>query len=204
MLFSENRSPTTIPAESIRDDEKMPAPEVPISHVIRDIVETIVLTLLAFWLAQSVVQGFRVTGPSMMPTLLDGQFLFVNKLGYFLEVPSRGDIIVFWPPYESEDRLIKRVIGIPGDTVSVHDQRVYVNGVELEEPYINADPSYSGEWQVPEGEYFVLGDNRNSSYDGHNWTSYVPRDNIVGKAAIIYWPVPNWGLAPHVPILADN
>ena len=196
--------PLSLTAEAPSDADNLPNPEVPISHVARDIIETIVLTLLAFWLAQSVVQGFRVTGPSMTPTLLDGHFLFVNKLGYFLEDPGRGDIIVFWPPYESEDRLIKRIIGVPGDEVEVREGEVFVNGVVLDEPYISAPPSYSGEWTVPAENYFVLGDNRNSSYDGHNWTSFLPRDNIIGKAAVIYWPVPNWGRAPHVPILADN
>ena len=203
-LPPEDISPTAIDTDSFPDDDSLPTPEVPISHVARDIIETIVLTLLAFWLAQSVVQGFRVTGPSMTPTLLDGHFLFVNKLNYVLEDPDRGDIIVFWPPYESEDRLIKRIIGVAGDEIEVQDGQVFVNGLILDEPYISSPPSYSGEWTVPEGSFFVLGDNRNSSYDGHNWTSFLPRDNIIGKAAVIYWPIPNWGKAPHVPIMADN
>ncbi len=175
--------------------------KVPASHVVRDVIETLILTLLTFWLAQSVVQGFRVDGPSMEPTLHTGQRLFVYKLGYMLDEPQRGDIVVFWPPYESDERLIKRIIGLPGDHVEIEDDQLLINGEVLREPYLQDSPHYSGEWIVPDGSYFVLGDNRNSSYDSHNWSSYLPRDNIIGKAAVIYWPVAEWELVPHASAL---
>ncbi len=104
--------------------------------------------------------------------------------------------MVFKFPEDPKKDFIKRVIGIPGDQIDISDGVVTINGVPLSEPYINAEPSYDGTWQVPEGQYFVLGDNRNNSSDSHNW-SFLPRDDIVGKAWLIYWGPENWGLVPH-------
>ena len=95
--------------------------------------------------------------------------------------------------------LIKRVIGTPGDDVTIGDSRVIVNGVALIEPYINAEPRYNGHWSVPDGYLFVLGDNRNDSSDSHAW-GLLPIGNVIGKAVLIYWPPTEWAMIDHVKI----
>jgi len=95
--------------------------------------------------------------------------------------------------------LIKRIIGVPGDEIRVADGRVKVNDVSLNEPYINAEPRYSGEWSVPDGYLFVLGDNRNDSSDSHAW-GLLPEQNVIGKAILIYWPPPDWAMINHMDI----
>jgi len=114
---------------------------------------------------------------------------------------ERGDIIVFHYPMDPQQELIKRVIGLPGDTINVQNGIVSVNGQSLEEPYIAAAPAYSGEWMVPDGHLFVLGDNRNDSSDSHSW-GYLPFDKVVGKAVVIYWPPPFWKVIVHTEIPA--
>jgi signal peptidase I len=175
-----------------------PRPEVrqPTELVVREIVETLLLTLFIFWIVNAATGRFRIEGHSMLPTLTEGEYIIINKLSYYLEEPERGDIIVLQFPNDRSRDFIKRVIGLPGDLVQVDNGEVRVNGVLLQEPYINDKPSYTGSWTVPEDEYFVLGDNRNNSSDSHNW-SFLPREDIVGKAWIIYWEPENWGLVPH-------
>ncbi|RMH00405.1 MAG: signal peptidase I [Chloroflexi bacterium] len=161
----------------------------------REIVETLLLTFFIFWLVNSMIGRYRIDGSSMNPTLSDGQYLLINNLSYYFNDPQRGDIIVFRHP-ASDLNLIKRVIGLPGDHIEIANQQVKVNGVVLDEPYIKDPPRYSGSWDVPEGHYFVLGDNRNNSSDSHSW-SYLPRENIIGKAMLIYWPPSDWDTIPH-------
>jgi signal peptidase I len=167
----------------------------PTQVVVREIVETLLLTFFIFWLVNGLVGRYRIDGSSMNPTLKHGEYLLINNLAYYLDDPERGDIIVFHHP-NSDLNLIKRVIGLPGDEIEISNGQVKVNGVILDEPYIQADPTYSGNWPVPAGEYFVLGDNRNSSSDSHTW-QFLPKDNIIGKAMIIYWPFAEWGKVPH-------
>lgn len=169
----------------------------PAELVVREIIETLLLTFFIFWLVNSVVGRYRIDGNSMNPTLENGQYLLINNLSYYLDEPERGDIIVFHHP-NSDLNLIKRVIGLPGDHVEIRDGTVIVNGVALDEPYIQAAPNYSGSWDVPEDQFFVLGDNRNSSSDSHTW-SFLPEENIVGQAMIIYWPYRDWAKVPHYP-----
>ena len=168
--------------------------------VIREVVETIVLTLLIFLVVRLVVQNFRVDGFSMLPTVKNGDLVLVNKFDYMFESPQRGDIIVFHFPLNPSEDFIKRVIGVPGDTVRIKGGvGVFVDGHLLKESYIPksyqvALPSESGynmaAEKVPPNEYFVLGDNRNNSYDSHAW-GFVPRRNIIGKALVAYWPLNN-------------
>ncbi len=178
-------------AEDEANDLKQPR-EV----LIREIVETLLLTLFIFWIVNTATGRFRIEGYSMLPTLEEGEYVIIDKLSYYLDEPDRGDIIVLHFPNDRSRDFIKRVVGVPGDHIEIGDGKVTVNGVVLEEPYINAEPSYSGTWDVPEENYFVLGDNRNNSSDSHNW-SFLPRNDIVGKAWIIYWGPDNWGLVPH-------
>ena len=153
-----------------------------------DTIETILLALVLFLAINALSARVRVENVSMKPTLNPGEFLLVNRVAYKLGEPSIGDIVVFHAPGASELDYIKRVIGLPGDEVRVADGTVFVNDHPLYEPYLADQPNYSGSWTVPEGEYFVLGDNRNNSSDSHLW-GFVPKQDLVGRALLIYWPL---------------
>lgn len=170
-------------------------------QIVLDIVETVVLALVLFLGINAVSARVRVDGFSMNPTLLDGEFVLVNRLAYRTGDMQRGDIIVFRSTTSPDLDLIKRIIGLPGDIISVQNGQVIINSQVLSEPYIAAAPNYNGQWQVPEGNLFVLGDNRNDSSDSHQW-GLLPFDNIVGKAIIIYWPPPDWNIIEHYELLA--
>jgi len=162
-----------------------------------DLLETIVLAVVLFFAINAVSARVRVDGFSMVPTLQDGEYVLVNRLAYRTKLPEHGDIIVFESPQTADLDLIKRVIGLPGDTVTISGGTVQVNGKPVSEPYIAAAPIYNGEWSVPEGKLFVLGDNRNDSSDSHAW-GLLPLENVIGKAILIYWPIPEWNLIDHV------
>ncbi len=150
--------------------------------------QTIILAVVLYFLIDSVVARVRVENISMEPTLNPGEFILVNKLAVKLNDVNRGDIIVFHFPQNPKEDYIKRVIGLPGDSIVIRSNNVYVNNQEITEPYIAAEPAYNGSWIVPEGNLFVLGDNRNQSSDSHSW-GYVPMNLVVGKALVIYWPL---------------
>lgn len=161
-----------------------------------DILETLLLSAALFLVINAVSARVRVDGFSMLPTLQDGEFVLVNRLAYRFDAPQRGDIVVFHYPPDPRQDLIKRVIGLPGDTVGIQGGMARVNDEPLNEPYIAQSPLYSGSWVVPEGHLFVLGDNRNDSSDSHSW-GMLPFENIVGKAILIYWPFQNLQLIDH-------
>lgn len=190
------QSSQTISEKNNQTEFRQP-PEV----FIREIVETLLLTFFIFWLVHSLVGRYRIDGSSMNPTLLDGEYLIINNVTYLLDDPQYGDIVVFRHP-RNELNLIKRVIGVPGDTVKIENGTVWVNGEELTEPYIAASPNYGGEWSVPADQYFVLGDNRNNSSDSHSW-GYLPKENLLGKALFVYWPPADWGEVTHFAQAAD-
>jgi signal peptidase I len=156
-----------------------------------DILETLILAVVLYFGINAVSARVRVDGFSMRPTLEDGEYILVNKLAYKTGEPARGDIIVFIFPVNPQEDLIKRVIGLPGETVAVHNGVVTVNGTPLTEPYIASPPAYDGDWVIPEGQLFVLGDNRNDSRDSHQW-QFLPIENVIGKAVLIYWPPEQW------------
>lgn len=153
-----------------------------------EILQTLLMAVILYFLIDTVVGRVRVENISMQPTLHEGQFLLVNKLAYRIGDFQRGDIVVFHYPRNPSEDYIKRVIGLPGDIVTIENGQVMVNSNILNEPYISAPPDYANTWQVPEGQIFVLGDNRNQSSDSHSW-GYVPTDYVVGKAMIVYWPL---------------
>ncbi len=165
-----------------------------------DLLETLILSVVLFVGINAVTARVRVDGSSMEPTLNNGEFILVNKLAYKIGKPDRGDVIVFYFPRDPNQEYIKRLVGLPGDVIRVGNGSVYVNGQKINEPYIAADPAYTGEWTVPLGHYFVLGDNRNNSYDSHNWGP-VPADYVIGKATFVYWPFKQAGLIQHVPLM---
>ncbi len=153
-----------------------------------EILQTLIMAVILYFLIDTVVGRVRVENISMQPTLYQGEFILVNKLAYRLGNYNRGDVVVFHYPRDPQEDYIKRIIGLPGDRVDVKDGHVFINGQELEEPYIAAAPQYTNSWQVPEGQIFVLGDNRNQSSDSHSW-GFVPSNLVVGKAMVIYWPL---------------
>lgn len=161
-----------------------------------DILETVILAVILYFGINAVSARVRVEGASMTPTLQNGEYVLVSRLSYRTGEPQRGDIIVFSFPGDQKQDLIKRVIGLPGETITIRNNEVLVNGVKLEEPYIAQSPVYNGEWTVREGELFVLGDNRNDSKDSHQW-GLLPDENVIGKALLIYWPPQEWKLINH-------
>lgn len=168
--------------------EKLPGTKSNTARVIIEALQTIVLALVLYFLIDSFMARVRVDKISMRPTLEPGQLLLVNKTAYRFGEVQRGDIVVFHYPLNPAEDYIKRVIGVPGDTVLVENGQVFVNGQELVEDYIADAPTYTGEWEVPEEMYFVLGDNRNQSSDSHRW-GFVPEDLMLGKAIFVYWPI---------------
>ena len=174
---------------------------------IQEVLETLGLAVLLFLVINIISARVRVDGFSMRPTLEDGEFVLINRLSYQFGSFQRGDIIVFRPPMYPEadfwrrllglpnisddyEDYIKRIIALPGDSVKIADGVVSINGQAINEPYIAAPPDYSGKWTVPAGDLFVLGDNRNNSADSHAW-GYLPEENVLGKALVIYWPFAN-------------
>lgn len=153
-----------------------------------DTVETILLALILFLGINAVSARVRVENVSMQPTLRPGEFLLVNRVAYKIGTPKIGDIIVFHAPGAEDLDYIKRLIGLPGDTVQIEGGIVYINGQALYETYIADSPNYTGTWEVPVGQLFVLGDNRNNSSDSHLW-GFISEDAVVGKALLIYWPL---------------
>jgi len=140
---------------------------------------------------------FVVDGPSMQPNFATGQFVIVSRVNYLLTDPQRGDVVVFHYPGDPTQDYIKRVIGLPGDTVEIRDTFVYVNGKELNETYINEPCSVNtcrnSSWTLGSDQFFMMGDNRNHSSDSR-FFGPVERHFIVGKALIRYWPPQDWGI----------
>ena len=186
------------------------------SRVAREVVEAVVLALIVFLVIQTGVRNFKVEGASMQPTLHGGQFLLVNKLVYFkldtarisrivpfwkvdrssqrfaLRPPNRGEVIVFHYPRDVTKDFVKRVVGLPGETVEVREGTTYIDGQPIDEPYLTTtDRSSSKLVLLDREEYYVMGDNRRGSNDSRNWGP-VPEANILGKVWFVYWPVSNW------------
>lgn len=176
--------------------QETPPPRNSLRSFLVELLQTIVLALVLYFLIDSVLARVRVENVSMQPTLQPGEFILVNKLAYRLGAVSRGDVVIFHFPLNPSEDYIKRVIGIPGDVVSVQNGQVTVNGTVLDEPYIMAPPRYNNSWTVPAGQIFVLGDNRNSSSDSHDW-GFVPLENLVGKALVVYWPLDQMKVLTH-------
>jgi len=194
-------------------------------NAVREIVETLVLAGIIFLAVRMVVLNFRVDGDSMLPNMHNEEMLLVNRnayrsidLGpvgailpgdengeaprrfYPFDPPQRGDVIVFDPPTRSNKPYIKRIVGLPGETVSFRGGEVFINGAVLDEPYIDEATRCGGdsvcEIVVEPDTVFVLGDNRGNSSDSRVF-GLVPVGNIIGKAWVTYWPLPDLGFVPH-------
>jgi len=164
-------------------------------------VIVIIIAVLLFIGLRLTIQTYIVYGPSMQPNYYEDEWIIVNKIDYKFSAPQTGDIIVFQPPIQSSKPFIKRIIGLPGETVDIKNGVVSVHKtdgtiVKMQEPYIK-EPFYSNynTGVIPADEYFVMGDNRNNSSDSRGgW--FVSRDKIIGKAWLSIWPPKMWGLAP--------
>lgn len=188
--------------------------------IIREYAEAIFIALvLALFIRTFVVQAFKIPSGSMEPTLMVGDHILVNKFIYGIKIPvfrktiipiskpKRGDIIVFIFPKDRSKDFIKRVIGLPGDTVEIKNRKLYINGRLFPDKhgvYTEDNPGVNtyqmenfGPVTVPEGHYFVMGDNRNHSYDSRYW-GFVPEEFIKGKAFIVYFSWPHWKRFLHI------
>ncbi len=183
--------------QEIVGDQDAPDQRQGEKSILREMMETALLVILVFVVTRVLIQNFRIEGISMEPNFHDGQYLIINKFTYYLHPPERGDVVIFHFPRNPSRDFIKRVIGLPGEKVEVRGERILVNGEGLEEPYTLHIGQYNwGPLILGEDEYFVLGDNRNSSSDSHSWGP-LPEDAILGKAWISYWPPEHLGIVPN-------
>ena len=169
----------------------------PALYDLLDWVKVIVIAVaIALFLNYFVVINSRVPSGSMEPTIETGSRMIGLRLSYTFNSPERGDIIIFKYPDDESVYYVKRIIGLPGETVEIKDGFVYIDGQILTEDYLTVTTEGDfGPYEVPEGCYFVLGDNRNNSHDSRYWTNtYVPEENIVGKALFCYWPLSDIGI----------
>jgi signal peptidase I len=208
----------------VEPDDERSVPSV--RGVVKELLETAIFILLVFLIVRGVIQNFKIEGQSMEPNLHTGQDILVNKIVYFhfdmnaplrllpgradlparvvypFHMPRRGEVVVFEYPRDMSKDYIKRVIGLPGDTVEIRDGSVYVNNLLLDEPYLNGiqtacrgeDPCSQGRPVVVRpGSVFVMGDNRLNSSDSREWGE-LPLNGIIGKAWVSYWPRESWGV----------
>ncbi|MBI3943095.1 MAG: signal peptidase I [Chloroflexi bacterium] len=180
--------------ENLPEDSQPTIIHIEWRTLVRELIESLGLAVLLFFVLQSTIQNTRVEGSSMEPTLHNNQYILVDKLSYRLGLPLRGDVIVFHAPAEPGKDLIKRIIGLPGEQIEIQQGKIYINGQLLDPRYQLNTYTYSMPPQVigPD-QYFVLGDNRGNSNDSHIW-GMLPRENIVGKAWITLWPPQQWGV----------
>lgn len=169
-----------------------------------DLLQTIVLALAIFMLVYLfAAQPHQVQGSSMYPNFEDKEYFLTDKISYRLHLPQRGDVIVFEAPADRKKDYIKRIVGLPGETVKVQGGKVYVNDELLNEKYLDNSVMTSGKIFLSEGvayttasdEYFVMGDNRDHSSDSREWGP-VKRDELVGRAWLVYWPPSKVGFIP--------
>lgn len=197
------------------------------SSLVREVIETLLLALIIFVAVRAVVLNFRVDGLSMTPSMQNNEMVLVNRNAYLhfdtwalvdwlpfvehdeenvvypFDPPERGDVIVFNAPVANPDKpYIKRVIGLPGETIEIRDDHVYIDGERMDEPYLDGERTFCAgrtacePVTVPEGHVFVLGDNRDNSSDSRAFGP-VSVDRIIGKAWLTYWPFDAAGIVPH-------
>jgi len=156
----------------------------------REILESLVIAiLLAVVIRLFILEPFYIPSGSMEPTLKEFDRIIVSKVNYHFQEPKRGDVVVFKYPLDPKRNFVKRLIAAGGETVAIRNSRLYINGQPVSEDYLPQGLRFAdfGPKEVPEGSYFMLGDNRNNSDDSRVW-GFLPKDLIVGKAILIYWP----------------
>jgi signal peptidase I len=188
-------SPTNLPDTSSR-------PQLHRKGLLREVFQTLLFLVAVYVLLEMTIPRSVVLSISMEPNLIADQRLLISRMSYLFGEPERGDIVVFMPPNQpaGEPPLIKRLIGLPGETVSIRDTYLYVNGVQLEEDYLKepCDPFRCPDqsWQLGAEEFFFMGDNRNHSHDSRAFGP-IQRGQIVGKAVLRWWPPAKWGILSY-------
>ena len=174
--------------------------------MVRELLETVVLSVIIFLLIRQVVQNYRIENHSMEPNFYEGQFVLVNKLAYRLGQPERGDVIVFHNPNNPNEDYIKRIVGVEGDSVEIHDQTVFINGQPLPEPFPHNEIPFGeavGPVTVGDEQLFVMGDNRPNSSDSRI-IGPIGKDLVVGQAWLRIWPPDVFGLVGHADLAPDT
>lgn len=159
-----------------------------------ELVKVVVTALvLAILIKTFVVGNFWIPSESMLPTIQVNDKIVVTNFSYWFDGPQRGDVVVFKYPLNTKKDYVKRCIGLPGETIEFRDSKLYVNGKLTPEPYLPEGLTFRdfGPIEVPEGNYFMCGDNRNNSSDSRVW-GFVPKKLLIGKAQFIYWPFSDW------------
>jgi signal peptidase I len=187
-----------------------------VQFIVDVIVNSVIIIIIFYIIQQFLAAPFQVIGNSMIDTLHDHEYIVVSKIEYLMHLPERGDIVVFKPPNNGKDYYVKRIVGIPGDTVALTKGKVFVNGKDISEPYLNDEmstcivarmsscPNDNKAYVVPDGKYFVLGDNRAGSSDSRSWRDsdngeapFVGRDDIAGKARFVLLPITSIRAVPQ-------
>jgi signal peptidase I len=218
-----------------------PEEQASIGGTVRDLIETVLFILLVFFIVRGLIQNFRIDGQSMEPNLHNDQYILVNKVVYFhfdstapirlfpgyrdtpsrvvypIGMPDRGDVVVLEAPtteYDTTEKdYIKRVIGLPGEQVAVREGKVFINGKQLDEPYLAPGQrtdcgtgALCDTYTVPQNSVVVMGDNRSNSQDSRSWDAEpgLPLDRVVGRAWVSYWPQSQWGVIPTHTYAAGN
>ena len=174
--------------------------------LVREILITLALVLIFYGIFNLVLETRGIDQTSMEPTIEPGERFFVNKISYRLHDPERGDIIILHSPYDPAGTPnIKRIIGLPGETIAIKNGTVYINGCVLEEPYLTQPTTGTlAATVIPANNYFVMGDHRSVSMDSRHWGT-LPREDIIGKAVWRYWPFSRFGPAPNEkPVLSGT
>lgn len=170
--------------------------------LLRETAQTLLFLVAVYVLLEMTIPRSVVLSISMEPNLVADQRLLISRVSYLFGEPARGEIVVFIPPNQPADDppLIKRLIGLPGETMVFQDQVVFINGVKLDEPYLNEScrigrcPNET--WTLGDAEYFFMGDNRNHSHDSRAFGA-IQRDQIIGRAVLRWWPPSKWGILSY-------
>ena len=176
--------------------EEIPSEKKSFGSGLWEVAKVVIVSLaIVLPIRYFVIQPFIVRGASMEPNFENREYLVIDEFSFYFRNPKRSEVIVFRYPRDPRQFFIKRVIGLPGETVGIHDGKVFIDGEELKESYIPENFGTQGafflqtgqEVTVPEGQFFVMGDNRNNSSDSRYW-GFVPMKDIVGRAWFVYWP----------------
>lgn len=193
----EQEKETKIEVEEIKSNSRTKDGKKKMHPILEWLLIIVIALAAALFINFVIIINSVVPSGSMESTIMTNSRMMGLRVSYWFADPEQGDIIVFKYPDDPSQNFVKRVIGTPGDTVEIIGGVTYVNGEILEEPYLNEKPAARsfGPYEVPEGCYFVMGDNRNNSHDSRFWTNtFVPRESVLGKALFVYWPLNRIGV----------